>query len=282
MSCDECLGRITETDDLTAFGMSVADGCGACSSRGLCWSAGISSDEKRWYDNLKFTRRRVKRGEVLYHMGDGFESIFAVRSGFFKTRVLLQDGRDHVTSFRMNGELLGFDGIGSQTYSCDAIALEDSEVCIIPYQRLMQLAAKVQSLGLELNRMLSREIVREQHLMALLGTMQANERVVTFLLNLSTRFKERHYSATRFVLRMTREEIGSYLGMKLETVSRVLGRLQAAKLIQIEHSKQVTLLDIDKLKNALGREADARSLTPKVNVATSFRRQPIGQIAAHA
>ena len=282
MSYDDSLSRTTETEESTPLGISVADGCGACSSRGLCWSAGIASDEKRWYDNLKFTRRRVKRGEVLYHMGDGFESIFAVRSGFFKTRVLLQAGRDHVTSFRMNGELLGFDGIGTQAYSCDAIALEDSEVCIIPYQRLMHMATKVQSLGLELNRMLSREIVREQHLMALLGTMQADERVVTFLLNLSTRFKERHYSATRFVLRMTREEIGSYLGLKLETVSRVLGRLQAAKLIQIEHSKQVTLLAIDKLKNAFGREADAWGLTPNVNVATSFRRQPIGQIAAHA
>ena len=106
----------------------------------------------------------------------------------------------------------------------------------------------------------------------------ADERVVTFLLNLSTRFMERHYSATSFVLRMTREEIGSYLGLKLETVSRVLGRLQAAKLIQIEHSKQVTLLDIDKLNNAIGREADA----PNVVVAMSFRRQPIGQSVAHA
>ena len=275
------LTQLIETENAAAIGLAVSDGCGACSSRGLCWSAGIASDEKRWYDNLKFTRRRVKRGEVLYHMGDCFESIFAVRSGFFKTRVLLEDGRDHVTSFRMNGELLGFDGIGSQIYNCDAIALEDSEVCIIPYQRLMRLATKVESLGLELNRMLSREIVREQHLMALLGTMQANERVVTFLLNLSTRLKERHYSATRFVLRMTREEIGSYLGLKLETVSRVFGRLQAAKLIQIEHSKQVTLLDIDKLKNAIGRAGDAPAIVPNAIVALSLRRQNMGQRVEH-
>jgi CRP/FNR family transcriptional regulator, anaerobic regulatory protein len=275
------LTQLIETENAAAIGLAVSDGCGACSSRGLCWSAGIASDEKRWYDNLKFTRRRVKRSEVLYHMGDCFESIFAVRSGFFKTRVLLEDGRDHVTSFRMNGELLGFDGIGSQIYNCDAIALEDSEVCIIPYQRLMRLATKVESLGLELNRMLSREIVREQHLMALLGTMQANERVVTFLLNLSTRLKERHYSATRFVLRMTREEIGSYLGLKLETVSRVFGRLQAAQLIQIEHSKQVTLLDIDKLKNAIGRAGDAPAIVPNAIVALSLRRQNMGQRVEH-
>lgn len=282
MSFDDTLNRTTESDDSSQFAVSVADGCAACSSRSLCWSAGVAANDKRWYDNLKFTRRRVKRGDVLYHMGDSFESIYAVRSGFFKTRILLEDGRDHVTSFRMNGELLGFDGIAGQTYSCDAIALEDSEVCIIPYQRLMQLANKVQSLGLELNRMLSREIVREQHIMALLGTMQADERVVSFLLNLSTRFKERHYSATSFVLRMTREEIGSYLGLKLETVSRVLGRLQAAKLIQIEHSKQVTLLDIDKLKTAFGRQPESVRLTPKLGVAMSFRRPTIGHNVAHA
>ena len=267
MSFDDSLSRIKETDDSTQFAISVADGCAACSSRSLCWSAGVAADEKRWYDNLKFTRRRVKRGDVLYHVGDHFESIYALRSGFFKTRVLLENGRDHVTSFRMNGELLGFDGIGTQIYSCDAIALEDSEVCIIPYQRLMHLASKVQSLSLELNRMLSREIVREQHIMALLGTMRADERVVTFLLNLSNRFKERHYSATCFVLRMTRGEIGSYLGLKLETVSRVLGRLQAAKLIQIEHSKQVTLLDIDKLKVSSSRQSEAAGFTTNRGVA---------------
>jgi CRP/FNR family transcriptional regulator, anaerobic regulatory protein len=281
MSFDDNLSVTSNPDELTPY-VTSADGCATCSSRDLCWSAGIASDDKRWYDNLKFTRRRVKRGDVLYHMGDHFESIYAVRSGFFKTRILLEDGRDQVTSFRMNGELLGFDGIAAQIHACDAIALEDSEVCIIPYQRLMNLAAKVQSLGMELNRMLSREIVREQQLMALLGTMQADERVATFLLNLSTRFKERHYSASCFVLRMTREEIGSYLGLKLETVSRVLGRLQAAKLIRIEHSKEITLLDIERLKTASGRETILVAPVKSLRVPILFRRQSIGGSAAHA
>jgi CRP/FNR family transcriptional regulator, anaerobic regulatory protein len=275
MSLDDSVYRMTEIENSIGLGTSIADGCATCASQSLCWSAGIAANDKRWYDNLRFTRRRVRRGDVLYRMGDHFERIYAIRSGFFKTRVLLEDGRDHVTSFRMNGELLGFDGIGTQTYECDAIALEDSEVCIIPYTRLMSLANKVQSLGLELHRMLSREIVREQQLMSLLGTMNADERVATFLLNLSTRLKERHYSPTCFILRMTREEIGSYLGLKLETVSRVLGRLQAASLISIDHSKQVTLLDIDKLKNAIGRESDGLS----VNTLTPLRRQSIGQNA---
>ena len=270
MSFNENLSTISDTDNSINYDASGHDGCAACSSRSLCWSAGVAADDKRWYDNLKFTRRRLKRGDVLYHMGDRFESIYALRSGFFKTQILLEDGRDHVTSFRMNGELLGFDGIATQTYSCDAIALEDSEVCIIPYARLMNLATKVQSLGMELNRMLSREIVREQQLMALLGTMQADERVVTFLLNLSKRFKERHYSASCFVLRMTREEIGSYLGLKLETVSRVLGRLQAAKLIQVEHSKQITLLDMNKLKDTFRHESPAKAFPIHVVAARHF------------
>lgn len=282
MSFDDNFSFSSDGEDSKSLSVSDTDGCAACTSRTLCWSAGIAADEKRWYDNLKFTRRRVKRGDVLYHMGDQFESIFAVRSGFFKTRVLLQDGRDHVTSFRMNGELLGFDGIGTHTYACDAIALEDSEVCIIPYQRLMRLANNVQSLALELNRMLSREIVREQQIMALLGTMQADERVVTFLLNLSARFKERHYSATCFVLRMTREEIGSYLGLKLETVSRVLGRLQAANLIQIEHSKQITLLNVDKLKATFDGQPETAGFTEKLRASTSVRGQTHPRIAARA
>ena len=268
MSFDGDLSRMSETNSSFQCAASVADGCADCSSHRLCWSAGIAADEKRWYDNLKFTRRRVQRNDVLYHMGDHFEFIFAVRSGFFKTRVLLENGRDQITSFRMNGELLGFDGIGSQTYSCDAIALEDGEICIIPYQRLMHLASKVQSLSLELNRMLSREIVREQHLMALLGTMPANQRVVLFLLNLSARFSARQYSATHFVLRMTREEIGQYLGLTLETVSRVLGRLQAANLINVEHNKEITLLDIDMLKAFSSRESD--TLKPVINFALAL------------
>jgi CRP/FNR family transcriptional regulator, anaerobic regulatory protein len=280
MTFDDHLIRIPDADQ-PIVSVTSADGCAACSSQGLCWSAGIAADDKRWYDNLKFTRRRVKRGDVLYHMGDRFESIYAVRSGFFKTRVLLEDGRDHVTSFRMNGELLGFDGIAAQTHACDAIALEDSEVCIIPYQRLMQLAGRVQSLGFELHRMLSREIVREQQLMSLLGTMQADERVVTFLLNLSTRYQERHYSATCFVLRMTREEIGSYLGLKLETVSRVLGRLQVKKLIQVEHSKEITLLDVDRLKALFnGRSETTRPINSPI-APIAIQRRSMGLRTAH-
>ena len=281
MSFNNIRSRISQTNDSFQCTVSIADGCAACPSSSFCWSAGIAVDEKRWYDNLKFTRRRIQRGDVLYHMGDRFESIYAVRSGFFKTRVLLEDGRDHVTSFRMNGEILGFDGIGTQTYTCDAIALEDGQICIIPYQRLMHLASKVQALSLELNRMLSREIVREQQIMALLGTMQADKRVVTFLLDLSMRFNERQYSATHFILRMTREEIGNYLGLTLETVSRVLGRLQTEKLIGIEHSKEITLLDVDRLKALFRREAPLL-LAKNLPVPVAFRRHPIGLKLAQA
>lgn len=251
MGFDEILTR--ESDDSSAVADSTEVGCATCPSRSLCWSAGIAGNETRWYDHLKFTRRRLKRGDALYHMGDHFESIYAVHSGFFKTRILLEDGRDYVTSFRMNGELLGFDGIAAQTHVCDAIALEDSVVCIIPFHRLFHIVDKVQSLGVVLMRILSQEIVREQQIMALLATMPADERVVTFLLNLSARFNERQYSATCFVLRMTREEIGSYIGLKLETVSRVLSRLQSEKLIQVRHGKEISLLDIDKMKTTSSR-----------------------------
>ncbi len=225
-------------------------GCASCATRGLCWSADVEG--ANWVGALSFTRRRVKRGDALYRMGEEFEFLYAIRSGFFKTRVLLEDGRDHVTGFRMIGELLGFDGIGAQRHASDAIALEDSEVCAIDYERVLAMAHSKPQLARELQRLMSQEIVREQGVMALLGTMQADERVAAFLLSLSARMKARGYSPTCFVLRMTREEIGSYLGLKLETVSRVLGRLQGTGLVRIEHNKEVTLLDLTRLRGMVG------------------------------
>jgi CRP/FNR family transcriptional regulator, anaerobic regulatory protein len=236
-------------------------GCGTCLSQNFCWSNGHPV-EPPWLKDLTFARRRVKRGAALYRMGDPFQSLYAVRAGFFKTRTLLEDGRDQVTGFQMTGELLGFDGIGTNTYTNDAVALEDSELCIIPYLRMIELSGRAPGLACEVHRMMSRELVREQGMMALLGTMQAEERIIVFLLNLSARLRARHFSATCFILRMTREEIGSYLGLKLETVSRVFSRLQSTRLIEIANTKQITLRDVDQLRQRLGERLPTEALEP--------------------
>jgi CRP/FNR family transcriptional regulator len=193
-------------------------------------------------EELVYTHRRIKRGENLYRAGDDFHSLYTVRTGFFKTIQTLEDGRDQVTGFHMAGDLLGMDGIGSEAHDCDAIALEDSDVCVIPYSRLMELARTMHGLQHRFHKAMSQEIVRERGVMLLLGIMRAEERLAVFLLNLSKRFTERGYSPSQFVLRMTREEIGSYLGLKLETVSRAFSKFQSMGLISVQQ-KHISILD---------------------------------------
>jgi len=226
--------------------------CSGCSLRELCLPMGLTPDEIEHLVQLVYTRRRVKRGESLYRSGDAFGSIYAVRSGFFKSGVILEDGRDQVTGFHMPGEILGLDGIGTERHTCGATALEDSEVCVIPFARLEEVSREVRTLQHQFHKVMSREIVRDHGVMMLLGTMRAEERLAAFLLNLSQRFVARGYSPAEFHLRMTREEIGSYLGLKLETVSRVFSRFQEAGLVAVQQ-KHIRILDPDGLRALLAR-----------------------------
>jgi CRP/FNR family transcriptional regulator, anaerobic regulatory protein len=226
--------------------------CSSCSLRELWLPMGLSRDEVDRLDRLVYTRRRLKRGEHLYRAGDGFGSIYAVRSGFFKSSVVLEDGRDQVTGFHMPGEILGLDGIGTEHHTCGAIALEDSEVCVIPFSRLEEVSREIRTLQHQFHKVMSREIVRDQGVMMLLGTMRAEERLAAFLLNLSQRFVARGYSPSEFHLRMTREEIGSYLGLKLETVSRVFSRFQETKLVAVQQ-KHIRILDPEGLRALVAR-----------------------------
>ena len=147
----------------------------------------------------------------------------------------------------MSGELIGMDGICSHIHSCDAVALEDSEVCELPFTHLEELGQDIPSLRSHFFRLMSREIVRDQGVMLLLGNMRAEERMAPFLLNLSQRLYSRGFAANDFILRMSREEIGSYLGLKLETVSRTLSKFHHEGLISVEH-KHIKILDATTLK----------------------------------
>jgi len=202
------------------------------------------------------TRRRVRRGEYLFHYGAPFHALYGVRAGSFKTVLLTEDGREQVTGFHMAGEVLGLESVGSENCGSDAIALEDSEVVEIPFAELDALACREPALQRELFRLLAAEIQRERSLMLLLGSMRAEERLAAFLLNLSKRLAARGWSATHFILRMTREEIGSLLGLKLETVSRILSRFQAEGLISVRN-RDVSILELCALRAVIGR-ADSR------------------------
>lgn len=197
-------------------------------------------------------RRRLKRGEYLYRYGAEFTALFGIHAGSFKSVLLTEDGREQVTGFHMAGEMLGLDGIGADHYNGDAIALEDGEVIEIARDALELLVRHEPLLQRELFKMLASEIQRERALMLLLGSMRAEERLAAFLLNLSQRLAVRGYSATRFILRMTREEIGSLLGLKLETVSRILSRFAAERIIRV-HNREIEISEIARLRSVIGR-----------------------------
>jgi CRP/FNR family transcriptional regulator len=216
--------------------------CSNCGLRELCLPVGFSEPDMQRLDGLVTQRRSVKRGDLLYESGQHFEALYAVRTGFFKTCTSSEDGREHVTGFQMAGELLGLDGISTDRHTCAAVALEDSQVCVIPYQELETLSRDFTELQRQFHRIMGREIVRDHGVMMLLGSMRAEERLAAFLLNLAQRLKARGFSSTALVLRMTREEIGTYLGLKLETVSRCFSKFHEDGVLKVQQ-RQVEILD---------------------------------------
>jgi CRP/FNR family transcriptional regulator, anaerobic regulatory protein len=221
--------------------------CSSCNLRELCLPLGLSRADLERLDSLVETRKTVLRGDTLFRSGDGFDALYAVRTGFFKTCVASEDGREQVTGFQMAGELLGLDGISSDRHTCDSVALEDSQVCVIPYAHLENLSRDFSALQRQFHKIMSREIVRDHGVMLLLGSMRAEERVAAFLLNLTQRLETRGFSASSLVLRMTREEIGSYLGLKLETVSRTFSKFQEDGILEVKQ-RQIHILDAPSLK----------------------------------
>lgn len=230
--------------------------CSTCSLQELCLPVGLSTQEMNKLEGLITQGRNFRKGDHLYRAGQPFTSLFAIRTGFFKTSVLSEDGREQVTGFQMAGEIIGLDAISAERHTCNAIALEDSEICEIPFARLEELSREIPALQHHLYKVMSREIVRDHGVMMLLGNMKAEERLAAFLLNLSQRLQARGYSAKSFVLRMTREEIGSYLGLKLETVSRTFSKFQDEGLIRVQN-KQIDLIDTHKLRRLVGGNANS-------------------------
>ena len=226
--------------------------CSNCSMRELCLPIGLGLDALRQLDELIAARKRLKKGDVLFRAGDAFTALYAIRMGSCKTTVLAEDGREQVAGYHMLGDVIGMDGIATGRHGSQAVALEDSEACLLPFKDLEMLSRSVAPLQQNLHRFLSREISRDHSVMLLLGGMRAEERLAAFLLNLSQRYRERGYSSTEFVLRMSREEIGSYLGLKLETVSRLFSRFQQEGLLQVQ-GRSIKLLDIATLKQLLGQ-----------------------------
>ncbi len=228
--------------------------CSSCNLRELCMPVGFTPEDLEKLDGVVAVRKKVKQGGLLFSNGDQFTSLYAIRTGFFKTCVSTEDGREQVTGFQMAGDIIGLDGIVTDHHNCNAVALEDAEVCVMPFANVEELSRELPTLQRHVHKIMSREIVRENGVMMLLGNMRAEERLAAFLLNLVQRLHSRGFSQSEIVLRMTREEIGSYLGLKLETVSRTFSKFSDEGIIEVKQ-RHVKILNSDALKKIFNPQA---------------------------
>jgi CRP/FNR family transcriptional regulator len=221
--------------------------CSACSMHVLCLPMGLGEADMDRLDAIIGRRRKIPKDSLLYRVGDTFTNLYAIRLGHFKTFQITQGGDQQVTGFQMSGELLGMDAISTDLHHCNAVALEDSEVCEIPFTRLESLFGDIPTLLRHFHRMMSQEITREQSIMLLLGNMRADQRFAAFLVNLSSRYAARGYSPTSFQLRMGREEIGNYLGLTIESISRLLSKFKKQRLLKVSN-RAIEIPDLALLK----------------------------------
>ena len=226
--------------------------CSGCRLQNVCLPCGLAANTMVDIDELTRAKRRVPKGSVLYRSGEAFETLYAVHGGSFKTVGVSRNGEEKVTGLHLPGEVMGLEAISRKQHNYDAVALEDSEVCVISYARLTQLALRIPDLQQQLLRIVSGDISRDHGLMLLMGGMHAEQRVAAFLLSLSRRYERLGYAATRFNLRMTREDIGSYLGLTLETVSRLFSRFQRDGLLKAQQ-REVELLNLPALREIVGQ-----------------------------
>jgi len=232
---------------VTSFEANLKNRCSACSLREICLPLGLDAGELTRLDDLVKRRRRVFAGQSLFRSGDPLQALAAVRTGFFKIYEVSASGQEQITAFPMDGELMGLDAISTDSHRGNAVALEDSEVCEIPFSRLERLLMDLPNLQHQFHKLLSGAIAADHSLMMVLGTMTAELKVAAFLLNLSDRMNARGLPRTVIRLPMSREEIGNYLGLKLETVSRMFSKLRDDGLITIE-GRKTRINDYDALK----------------------------------
>jgi len=229
--------------------------CKDCSLSGMCVPLALQTEELDTLDEIVKRGRPLKKGEMLFRQGEPFSSIYALRSGAIKTFSLSDGGEEQITGFHLASEMIGLSGMDNQQYPVSAMALETTSVCEIPFERLDDLTAVMPQLRKQVMRLMSREIREDQQMMLLLSKKTADERIATLLINLSARFRARGYSARSFRLAMSRNEIGNYLGLAVETVSRVFTRFQQQGLIAAE-GKQIEILEHTELCALAGGALD--------------------------
>ena len=221
--------------------------CGNCRLNSICLPLALESDDIQQLDDIIQRSKPLQKSQHLYREGDDFQSVFAVRSGALKAYKTTDDGREQVTGFYFPGEILGMDGISNNSHASSAKALETAAVCEIPFSSLERLSAMMPNLQRHFFQLMSREITEDQQLITLLSKNSADERVASLMLSISNRNAKRKLSATQFRLPMSRVDIGNYLGLTVETVSRVFSRMQKMDILLVDN-KEIRILDTEGLK----------------------------------
>lgn len=230
---------------------AIKTACSKCSLQELCLPQGLNSADLERLDELVKRPRPFHRGEYLFSQGDRLKSLYAVRSGSFKTYCLGEDGSEKILGFHLPGELLGLAGLGHGEYRASASALETASVCTIPFDRLQNLADHLPSLNHQLHKLMGQRIARDQETLLLLGDKSAQERLATFLLNIAVRFAERGFSEREFNLSMSRQDIANYLGLTLETISRTFSQFQKDGILDVDR-RLICIVDREHLTRLAG------------------------------
>lgn len=225
--------------------------CSNCNLFQLCLPMGIDDQDLDRLEQIIKRKKPLQRGDFVFRIGDPLHSIYAIRAGSVKTFTFTEDGYEQVTGFHLSGELLGLDAISTDRHSCTAKVLETTQVCEIPFHRLEELGREVPNLSHQFLRLMSKELVQDHSLLMQLSKKSAEERLAAYLLNLSTRYRQRGFSAKEFNLSMSRTDIGNYLGLAVETVSRLFSRLQEDGVITVNR-KHIVLNDLDRMAELAG------------------------------
>lgn len=226
---------------------SIKIDCKSCNLTSLCLPLGLEPAEISRLDEIIKRSRPLHRGDQLFQAGEHFRNLYVIKTGSVKTYLPEPDGGEQVLGFHLPGEVIGMDGIEEERHHCSAKVLETSAVCEAPFERLEELTHEIPSLQHQIYRLMSKEIGHETDMLALLGSKNAEERLAAFVLGLSERFKRRGFSATDFYLSMSRHDIGSYLGLAVETISRLFSRFQDEGLLRVER-KHLELTNVEGLR----------------------------------
>ena len=232
--------------------------CGQCNLNELCFPHGMNSEDMCKLDSLVEQRKPMQKNDHLYRESDSAHAIYAVRSGSVKTLVESPNGDEQIVGFHLPGELLGLDGFMDGSHTCTAISLETTSVCAIPMAKLESLCGTIPGLQHQMWRIMGKEVTEEHKMLLMLGKMSAEEKIATFLLSISRRMGERHWKTTEFVLSMPRQDIANYLGLAVETVSRLFAQYQEAGIIKVDR-RRISILLLQRLKEIVGETEDVKA-----------------------